>query len=139
MRAVVDTNVVVAALLSPTGTPARVLEWAINGDFRLCLSAAILAEYREVLLRPAFAFDPGRVEWILQWLEREADLVTPSLTACDLPDADDAIFLQTAVAAQADYLVTGNLKHFPAAKCHGFPVVSPRQFVQVLTDQHEAR
>lgn len=134
MRAVLDTNVLVAALLSPTGTPARVLEWAINNDFRVCLSAGILAEYREVLLRPVFGFDPDRVEWLLHWIEREADLITPSLTAFDLPDADDAIFLQTALAAHADYLVTGNLKHFPAVKCHGVAVVSPRQFVQGLTE-----
>ena len=139
MRVVVDTNVLVSALLSPTGTPARILEWAINGDFRLCLSAGILAEYTEVLSRPAFGFDPHRVEVILQWMERQADLVTPSLTACDLPDPDDAIFVQTSITAGAHYLVTGNLKHFPAARCHGVPVVSPRQFIQILTGQDAAR
>ena len=61
-RAVLDTNVVVSALLVPNGTQAKVLLFALSGAVTLCLSPSILQEYEEVLRRPRFRLAPRRVE-----------------------------------------------------------------------------
>ncbi|HKD09567.1 MAG TPA: putative toxin-antitoxin system toxin component, PIN family [Bryobacteraceae bacterium] len=72
-RVVLDTNIIVSALLQPLGPSAQLLTLALGGSIQLCVSGSVYAEYEEV------------------------------------------IFLECAVAAKAEYLVTGNLKHFPAS------------------------
>ena len=64
-KAVLDTNILVSALLSPAGAPARVFDHVLNGDVILCFDSKIILEYREVLARPKFNFDPGRIEVVL--------------------------------------------------------------------------
>lgn len=132
MRIVLDTNVLVSGLLSPWGAPAVVVRLAVAGELQLAVDPRIVDEYREVLSRPRFGFDPEDVRTILEHLERESHWVSCRPLPTTLPDPDDEVFLEVALAAGADALVTGNSRHFPAASACGVRVVSPAELVTRL-------
>src|SRR5579864_1095157 len=115
IRVVLDTNTVVSAQLKPTGLEATVLLLALRGDIALFISPQILAEYQRVLYKPKLKFDPRRVEAILMDIGAASRLVHPIRTLADAKHKPDNRFLECAEAAQAEYLVTGNKKHFPKA------------------------
>jgi uncharacterized protein len=123
VRIVLDTNVLVSALLSPAGAPAQVLTLLLAGDLVLLFDERILDEYRAVLTRARFSFDAPKVDALLQQLETDGERVTATTTTT-LPDPDDLPFIEVALSGRADALVTGNLKHFPENL--GVPVLSPR-------------
>lgn len=129
MKIVLDTNVLVSALINPFGTPARVLDLVLAGGARWVYDDRVLLEYREVLTRERFGFPVHVVADLLGFLKSEGEHVTaPPLTAA-LPDPDDAPFLEVAVAGNADALVTGNLAHFPPERRKGVAVLSPADFL----------
>lgn len=130
MKIVLDTNVLVAGLLSPFGYPAKVLQLLLTGELTLCYDARVLAEYRDVLARPKFAFDGERTDAVLDYLEHTGELTAATPWPLDLPDPDDAVFLEVAAAGRADYVVTGNLRHFPSRKRRGLTVVTPAEFIE---------
>jgi len=136
-RIVLDTNIVVSAALRPYGLPAQLLELVAYRAVELCVSEELLTEYREVLARPKFAgIDPQRVDLLLKLIAEEATLVRPTNTLQISKDETDNRFYECAEAAGADYLVTGNIKHFP--KDHKTTkVVSPRQMVELLTTKNK--
>ena len=129
MKIVSDTNVLVAGLLSSFGPPAQVLQLLLAEKLRLCYDNRILTEYRDVLARPKFAFDGELVAVFLDFLEQAGELVVPTPWPAALPDADDAMFLEVAAAGKADYLVTGNLRHFPSLQRRGIRVATPAEFI----------
>jgi len=131
MRVVLDTNVLVSGLLSPFGTPAQVVRLAASGVVRLCYDTRLVSEYRQVLARPAFAFAAAPVEALLTHLVAQGEPADARPLLTRLPDPDDEPFLEVALAAAADCLVTGNLRHYPAAACAGMPVLSPSGFLDL--------
>ena len=137
MRIVLDTNVLVSALLSPFGPPAEILRLVTTGTVRLCHDARILGEYRQVLLRSAFPFRPLQVESLLDQIEADGEPITAFALSDRLPDPDDEAFLEVALAADARYLVTGNLRHFPPESQRGVRVVSPREFLKSYRNASE--
>jgi putative PIN family toxin of toxin-antitoxin system len=138
VRIVLDANVVVSGLLNPHGPPGIILGLVADGQVRVCYDARILDEYREVLARTAFGFDPGAVEEFLEGLIRSGEESPSRLAPHPLPDPDDEPFLQVALGAGADCLVTGNLRHFPATRCRGVAVINPAGFVEVLRGKDRA-
>lgn len=120
MKIVLDTNVLVSGLLSPHGHPGRVLDLLLSGKVTLLHDDRILSEYREVLLRPRFGFDPNDVEILVAYLRAEGLAVASPPLPLSLPDPDDLPFLEVAVTGRADALVTGNLAHFASSS-----IVSP--------------
>ena len=137
MRIVLDTNVLVSALLSPFGPPAEILRLVTTGTVRLCHDARILGEYRQVLLRPAFPFRPLQVESLLDQIDADGEPITAFALSDRLPDPDDEAFLEVVLAADARYLVTGNLRHFPPESRRGVRVVSPREFLKSYRNASE--
>ncbi len=131
MKIVLDTNVVVSGLLKSQGNPAQVLTLALAGAGQVCHDERIFAEYAEVLARLRFKFDPKRVREVLAKLETDGLTVDAGEHFdLDLPDADDEPFLAVALAASADFLVTGNLSDYPPDKRRGCAVVSPAEFME---------
>jgi putative PIN family toxin of toxin-antitoxin system len=130
MKIVLDTNVVVSGLLQAQGNPAQVLALVLSGAIQICRDKRILAEYAEVLARPRFKFDPKRVREVLNKIETDGLAVDAAGESnLDLPDPDDEPFLAVALAASADFLVTGNLADYPHDKRRGCAVVSPAAFM----------
>ena len=130
MRLVVDTNVLVSGLLSPFGPPGVIVNLIATGRLRLCYDTRIFAEYVEVLGRPAFPFGETEVAALLSQVAAAGELVAPAPWPARLPDPNDAPFLEVASAAFPEYLVTGNVRHFPSDRRQGVQVVSPRQFLE---------
>ena len=130
MRVVVDTNVLVAGLLNPYHAPGAVVSLASSGALILCYDARIILEYKEVLSRPKFQFDKNSTEDLLQFLQSNGEEIPAHPLPLRLPDQHDEMFLEVAVSAQARYLITGNLKHYPVSKRQGVKVSSPAEFIE---------
>jgi len=132
IRAVIDTNVVVSANLNDEGLPAAILDLAASRRILMCVSEPVLAEYKEVLNRPHFKFTPRRIARSLSIIRKTSLLVKPTttVTVIKLDDPDNRL-LECADAAKADYLVTGNTKHFPKT-FRGTAVVTPKQFIDLI-------
>jgi putative PIN family toxin of toxin-antitoxin system len=130
-RIVLDTNVLVSALLTPLGPPAQILGLTLVGELTAAYDPRILAEYREVLRRREFGFSRRHVADILDALERGGLPVTARPLLARLPDPADEPFLEVAAAAQA-WLVTGNMRHFPPGRRGGVVVLSPRECLDRL-------
>jgi putative PIN family toxin of toxin-antitoxin system len=113
LKLVLDTNVVVSAILKPDGLERASLVFALTAPARLYGSREILEEYVRVLRRPQLKLSDSRIVEVLHLLESRVLLVTPSRRIQVTPDPDDNIFLECAEEARADYLVTGNKRHFP--------------------------
>lgn len=139
MKIVLDTNVLVAGLLSPFGPCAQIVRMVSSGALVLCFDARILTEYDEVLHRPKFGFRPDKVSALLDYIKHQGQIVASSPLSGLLPDPDDQPFLEVAVAGQAACLVTGNRAHFPARKCQGIKVVSPRDFLTFCRRQKQGQ
>jgi putative PIN family toxin of toxin-antitoxin system len=112
MKAVLDTNVIVSALISQGGNPSLLLNSVLDRKMLMYYSAPVIAEYWDVLFRPAFGFDHWRVNRLLDALEEIGILETPPVSDTPMADETDRAFFDLASAAGA-FLVTGNLKHYP--------------------------
>lgn len=123
---VFDTNVIVAAHLSASGPPGRLLAEVYARRLRLAYDARMAAEYREVLLRAKFALPAESVRSFLTVLGDQDLVIAPPLTL-ELPDPDDLMFLEVAASAGDGVLVTGNLRHFPAESRGSVRVMSPAE------------
>jgi len=131
LRLVIDTNIVVSAALKPDGLQRTVLILAITKPARLYVSEAVFAEYREVLARPELKIRTGLRQQVLQLIRSHSLLVKPSRLLRITPDPHDNIFLECADRARADYLVTGNPRHFPKF-WKRTKVITPREFISIV-------
>jgi putative PIN family toxin of toxin-antitoxin system len=129
VRIVVDTNILVAGLLTPFGPCGEIVRMVSSGELVLSFDARILTEYEEVLGRQRFKFEKNKVDALLDYIEYHGSTVASSPLYQSLPDPDDEPFLEVALAAQAACLVTGNKVHFPADLCQGLSVFSPSEFL----------
>jgi putative PIN family toxin of toxin-antitoxin system len=130
LRLVVDTNVLVSAALKPEGLQRTVFLIAITRPARLYISQPILREYADVLARPELKIRKGARQQFLQLIKNRGTLVVPRYDLAVTSDPDDNMFIECADAARADYLITGNLKHFPGF-WKGTKVISPREFIEM--------
>lgn len=133
-KIVLDTNVLISALLKSRSNPAIIVSLIIDGRVILCLSPGIMAEYQGVLKRPKFkALNQTAVKKLLHALEKKAVWVEPEETIKKIAvDPADNKFLECAVEARADYLVTGNTKHFSFKKFKSTKIVTPVEFLNVI-------
>jgi putative PIN family toxin of toxin-antitoxin system len=130
LRLVVDTNIVVPAALKTDGLQRTVLLLAVTRPARVYVTHAVLAEYREVLARPEFKIRKGLRQQLLQLLTNRAHLVEPVRVQV-AKDPDDNKFVECADAARADYLITGNAKHFPRF-WKNTKVITSREFISIV-------
>ena len=131
LRLVLDTNIVVSAALKPKGLQRTVLLLAIGKPARLYITADIFSEYQDVLSRPELAVRKGLRRQLLQLIRNHAHFVSPLRRLAVTTDPDDNLFLECADTARADYLVTGNPRHFPTFwKCT--KVISSHEFIALI-------
>jgi putative PIN family toxin of toxin-antitoxin system len=132
IEVVLDTNVIVSAHLNEEGLQARALRLAFSRAIVLYLSEPILAEYEFILRRSKFSFDQRRVDQSLARLNQVGIVVTPTQTLSISPDETDTRFLECSEEAQANYLVTGNKRHFPK-RWKNTAVVNGREFLELIS------
>ncbi len=133
-RVVLDTNVLVSALLNSFGAPGRVLDVVLTGELSMAYDDRVLAEWRQVLGRQKFGFSAGDVEVLLGFVEGEGISVNASPFATELADQDDLPFLEVAHAAEAT-LITGNTRHYPPEARRGVAVLDPTSFLDEWTSK----
>jgi putative PIN family toxin of toxin-antitoxin system len=131
LRLVLDTNVIVSAALKPEGLQRTVLLLAITRPARLYVSEAIISEYRIVLSRQELKIRKGLREQLLRQIKYSSRMVSPSRQIRAAKDPADNIFLECADSARADYVVTGNLRHFPKF-WKQTKIVSSREFITLV-------
>ena len=133
--AVIDTNVLVSALLSSHDDAAtvQVVGKLFSGEIVPLLSDLILSEYGTVLRRKKFGFSEEQVERFLAAIEKYGLIITPKPSGEVLPDMKDIPFYEVVLEKRDEdaYLVTGNLKHFPQKTF----VVTARQLLEILNKQ----
>jgi putative PIN family toxin of toxin-antitoxin system len=131
LRLVVDTNIVVSAALKPGGFQRTSLVLALTRPARLYVSNAILAEYRDVLSRSELGILRGLRLQLLQLIRNRSFPVNPRHRLDVCSHADDNRFLEVADRAGADYLITGNLRHFPAY-WKKTKIIGAREFIAMI-------
>lgn len=133
--AVIDTNVLVSALLSNSEDAAtvQVVIRMLGGEITPVYSNAIMDEYCKVLRRKKFGFSSDVVNHLLSALAKFGLLVEPMSTGMILPDMKDLPFYEVVLDKQEDgaYLVTGNLKHFPKAPY----IITARELLDLLDNK----
>lgn len=130
--AVIDTNVLVSALMSNNREAATVqlMERLMKGEIIPVYSDGIIQEYWEVLRRKKFGFPESIIRRTMETIVKFGVSVEPSATGEQLPDMKDLPFYEVVMEKRVDdaYLVTGNLKHFPKRTY----IVTARQMLDVL-------
>ncbi|HZW81194.1 MAG TPA: putative toxin-antitoxin system toxin component, PIN family [Candidatus Deferrimicrobiaceae bacterium] len=131
LRLVIDTNVVVSAALKPEGLQRTVVLLAMTKPARWYVSDPIVSEYATVLARPELQIRKGLRQQLLQLIKNHARRVKPSPLVQVTSDPADNIFIECADAARADYLVTGNARHFPKF-WKNTKIISSKEFLSIL-------
>lgn len=129
--AVLDTNVIVSALIRKESVPGAVVIHALEGKIIPLVNAEILEEYNDVLRRKKFKFDEQTVEVITAGIISRAIHIDAVKTEEFFPDPKDAVFYEIVMESRKEhdaYLVTGNLKHFPQRTF----IVTPREMLNII-------
>ncbi len=132
---VIDTNVLVSAMLKENSVPGLVLKHVFDGNLVPLLNDKIL-EYQEVLLRKKFPFLEEDVNIVLENLQERGAFVNAGRLNIELPDVKDIVFYEVVMEKRKEdfaYLVTGNIKHFPKEPF----VVTPREMLEILEENDE--
>ncbi len=132
--AVIDTNVLVSAMLKWSSVPGNIIEFAFNGVITPVLNEKIVTEYREVLMRDKFHLTKEIVDDVIQALEDQGEYIDTDNMDYKLPDQKDVVFYAIVMEKRKEedaYLVTGNIKHFPQVPF----VVTPREMLDILLEE----
>jgi len=131
MKAVIDTNILLSSLINLSGAPEKIRQRWLDGQFTLVTSQPVLFEYTSVLLH-APNIQAADIQVLLEEIQTLALVVSISGSLRVCKDPDDDVFLETAVTACADFLVTKNLKHFPKKLYQGVNIVKVSAFLREL-------
>lgn len=130
-RIVLDTNVLVSALIAK-GYPSKIInELIFEKKVTLCLSQEVWKEYIDVLNRDRFSKYPAfkeNVNIVLVKIEELASKYQPDLKYNVIEDESDNKFLELAVFSESEYLITGNTRDFTFSEFHGVKIVNPKEY-----------
>ncbi|MBO4350269.1 MAG: putative toxin-antitoxin system toxin component, PIN family [Proteobacteria bacterium] len=139
MFVVIDTNVIVSALLSKglDSPPARVVDALMSQKFIPLYHPEIIDEYEDVLNRPKFHFNPDKVRRIIDQIKLEGREIFPAPSGESFVDKSDLIFYEVAMDKQDEHawLVTGNMRHYPARHF----IMTPTEFMDMLDSYGKKR
>ena len=135
MRIVIDTNVVISGLISPSGLPAQIIDLWILNEITVCLSTKIIEEYISVLLRPKFqrvGTSKERYRIISELVKLENTMMVNPDFKLDIisEDPDDNIFLECAIEAKAEIIISGDDHLLNLAEFQGIHIFRPVEFLQ---------
>ena len=133
--AVIDTNVLVSAMLKWKSIPGKILELTFNGLIVPLVNDEILKEYREVLSRPKFKLTREIVDDLINGIMENSVFVNEQSLDEYLPDPKDRVFYEVVMEERKNedaYLVTGNIKHFPIRPY----IVTPREMLDIILEEN---
>ena len=129
--AVIDTNVIVSSMLKAYSIPEKILDFVFSKLIVPILNQEILNEYRDVLLRDKFGFKHEDVNKVISFIKENSIFLERQETIEDFIDEDDVVFYEILMSARNNvdaYLVTGNIKHYPAKSY----VVTPKEMLEII-------
>ena len=135
---VIDTNVLVSAVLKAHSVPGSIVELAFDGPIIPILNEVIEKEYREVLSRPKFHLPEDLIEAIMSTFHKRALYVDVEHLDVELPDPKDLVFYEVVMKERKEedaYLVTGNIRHFPNRPF----IVTPREMLDIILRDQDFR
>jgi len=136
LQVIIDTNVLVSSLIQHS-YPFLIVDFLIkSSNSSICISMKISNEYNDVLFREKFtkyAEFFSNAKDLLSDLEEKAEMFYPDVTLDILEDKSDNKFLELAETCNADYLITGNLRHFPMREYKKTKIVTPKEFWELMT------
>lgn len=135
---VIDTNVLVSAVLKSHSVPGSIVELAFDGPIIPILNETIEKEYREVLSRPKFHLPEDLIEGIMSTFHKRAIYVDAEHLDVELPDPKDLVFYEVVMEERKEedaYLVTGNIRHFPNRPF----IVTPREMLDIILRDQDFR
>ncbi|GHV33583.1 PIN domain-containing protein [Spirochaetia bacterium] len=132
MKVVLDTNVIVSAFLNPKGIPAEIVSLVLSEKIILCYDNKILSEYTDVLTRSKFNFNKELVNDFLEFVKIYGEYIVAESQDIQFFDesdrrSDDKIFYDVFRSSAANYIITGNKKHYPKEK----NILLPREFKEI--------
>jgi putative PIN family toxin of toxin-antitoxin system len=130
MRIVLDTNVIVSALLCPHSLPAKILGLVLNGTIEMVYDNNVLTEYIDVLNRDKFKMDRETIKAVLDFIKNDGEYIISIPQNIQLVDEDDKIFYELYKIGGADFPITGNIRHFPKEK----NIATPRGFMETINN-----
>jgi putative PIN family toxin of toxin-antitoxin system len=125
MKIVLDTNVIVSALLNTNGTPAKILASVLNGKIKPLYDNRIMFEYFDVLSRKEFGFSADIISNLIDYFRNDGEFVNSEIINMKFLDETDKKFYEVYKSGEAHYLITGNKKHFPKDD----RIVLPKEFI----------
>lgn len=136
IKIVLDTNVLVSAVLSPNGKPAKILNMVKTGDLQLIISSEIINEIKDVFLYPQikkrnpFLQTLQQIEKFLGDLLKFAEITLGECKVNVVSDASDNKFLECALEGEANFIISGD-KHLKALRVfEGIEIIDPEEFLQ---------
>jgi putative PIN family toxin of toxin-antitoxin system len=128
MKIVLDTNVIVSALLCPQSLPAKILGLVLNGTIGIVYDNSIFTEYIDVLNREKFKIDKNLIKIILDYITNEGEYMISIPQNIQFIDEDDKIFYELYKNEEVDFLITGNIRHYPKEE----DIITPREFLEKI-------
>ena len=132
MRILLDTNVIISALLFG-GKPRTILQSVIRKQYSAVTSPVLLSELADVL-RKKFLYSNGGVAAVDQQIRKQCDIVLPKETIDILADMPDNRVLEAAVEGECDVIVTGDADLLALKKYRNIQILSPEEFLRVTKD-----
>ena len=134
--AVIDTNVLVSAMLKWNSAPGNIMELAFDHVINPIYNEEIFAEYQNVLSRPKFKFPVNVIDDFLNAIRNVGVQIESEPLNMDLPDPKDTVFYEVTMEkrkTEEAYLITGNMKHFPSVPF----IVTPREMLEIIANAIE--
>ena len=128
MKVILDTNVIVSALLTPAGLPAVILNLVLRGTVTVVYDNAIMAEYIDVLGREKLKINRELADLVIDFISKEGEYTIANSHKIHFHfiDEDDRKFYELFKTGGINYLITGNTRHFPNER----GIVTPRKFME---------
>jgi putative PIN family toxin of toxin-antitoxin system len=130
MKIVLDTNVIVSALLCPQSLPAKILGLVLNGTIGIVYDNNVLVEYIDVLNRDKFKINKESIKVVLEFMGNDGEYTISIPQNVKFADEDDRMFYELYKSGEVDFLITGNIKHFPKEK----NILTPREFIEIINN-----
>jgi putative PIN family toxin of toxin-antitoxin system len=124
MKVVLDTNIIVSAFLNPKGIPGEIVSLVLTRKMKLCYDNKIFSEYSDVLMRSKFDFDNELVNAFLGFIKINGEYTIAESQNIQFNDEDDKMFYDVFKSSGAEYLITGNKKHYPPEE----KIISPKEY-----------
>jgi putative PIN family toxin of toxin-antitoxin system len=130
IKAVIDTNIIISAMLSPNGNPAAIMKHIFDSnEIQMFLTTKIIDEYERVLSYKKLKIDNETKTFTISLLLKIGKMIDPIVSDILLPDESDRVFYDTAKTS-GSILITGNIRHYPDESF----IMSPTDFLKMLTN-----